>query len=114
MQRGPRNIEMQLHQAWPVCEAEEREGGVANVQVEIVGLGAAESRRSRAVQSVSGGQQRCDRAVRRDPQHGLEDRKSTRLNSSHLGISYAVFCLKKKNLQQTMNNIAPKRFNSEV
>src|SRR5438045_378272 len=28
------------------------------------------------------------------------DRKSTRLNSSHLGISYAVFCLKKK----TMNN----------
>src|SRR5437899_4151039 len=26
------------------------------------------------------------------------DRKSTRLNSSHLGISYAVFCLKKKNI----------------
>src|SRR5947199_5368130 len=26
----------------------------------------------------------------------IEDRKSTRLNSSHLGISYAVFCLKKK------------------
>src|SRR5205814_3473064 len=28
----------------------------------------------------------------------LLDRKSTRLNSSHLGISYAVFCLKKKKL----------------
>src|SRR5438045_4221019 len=29
--------------------------------------------------------------------HGFHrDRKSTRLNSSHLGISYAVFCLKKK------------------
>src|SRR5689334_23767062 len=27
----------------------------------------------------------------------LEDRKSTRLNSSHSSISYAVFCLKKKN-----------------
>src|SRR5438045_8026860 len=27
---------------------------------------------------------------------GQGDRKSTRLNSSHLGISYAVFCLKKK------------------
>src|SRR5262245_64207073 len=26
----------------------------------------------------------------------VSDRKSTRLNSSHLGISYAVFCLKKK------------------
>src|SRR3712207_6885993 len=28
--------------------------------------------------------------------HGQEDRKSTRLNSSHANISYAVFCLKKK------------------
>src|SRR5205814_5734427 len=28
--------------------------------------------------------------------HERIDRKSTRLNSSHLGISYAVFCLKKK------------------
>src|SRR5262245_62263594 len=28
------------------------------------------------------------------------DRKSTRLNSSHLGISYAVFCLKKKKNQE--------------
>src|SRR5256885_13174991 len=28
------------------------------------------------------------------------DRKSTRLNSSHLGISYAVFCLKKKKLHR--------------
>src|SRR5690625_7059707 len=27
---------------------------------------------------------------------GLADRKSTRLNSSHVAISYAVFCLKKK------------------
>src|SRR5437899_7710072 len=33
----------------------------------------------------------------RDAPEGLRrDRKSTRLNSSHLGISYAVFCLKKK------------------
>src|SRR6266850_5468734 len=31
-----------------------------------------------------------------DPGHFVEDRKSTRLNSSHLVISYAVFCLKKK------------------
>src|SRR5256885_13024157 len=29
--------------------------------------------------------------------HEDQDRKSTRLNSSHLVISYAVFCLKKKN-----------------
>src|SRR5438067_13426251 len=29
--------------------------------------------------------------------HLIRDRKSTRLNSSHVSISYAVFCLKKKN-----------------
>src|SRR3712207_8662279 len=35
-----------------------------------------------------------------DPAVGaLLDRKSTRLNSSHANISYAVFCLKKKNLR---------------
>src|SRR3712207_6917101 len=30
------------------------------------------------------------------PAQGVRDRKSTRLNSSHANISYAVFCLKKK------------------
>src|SRR3712207_7012095 len=32
----------------------------------------------------------------REASHRGEDRKSTRLNSSHANISYAVFCLKKK------------------
>src|SRR5947209_15913943 len=32
------------------------------------------------------------------------DRKSTRLNSSHANISYAVFCLKKKNITTTPGN----------
>src|SRR5262245_62525318 len=32
----------------------------------------------------------------------IADRKSTRLNSSHLGISYAVFCLKKKSIRRYM------------
>src|SRR5256885_8492633 len=40
--------------------------------------------------------------------HAGEDRKSTRLNSSHLVISYAVFCLKKKtNINQTLFDSAP-------
>src|SRR5205814_9926968 len=35
--------------------------------------------------------------------HGIDqDRKSTRLNSSHLGISYAVFCLKKKKIKDQL------------
>src|SRR5258705_11730911 len=33
----------------------------------------------------------------------LLDRKSTRLNSSHLGISYAVFCLKKKRKRHVLS-----------
>src|SRR3712207_6886213 len=42
----------------------------------------------------------------------VEDRKSTRLNSSHANISYAVFCLKKKkqhrNIQQARREITEK------
>src|SRR5438034_5989709 len=36
---------------------------------------------------------------------GSQDRKSTRLNSSHTVISYAVFCLKKKTKQKLLRNI---------
>src|SRR2546430_12369909 len=35
------------------------------------------------------------------------DRKSTRLNSSHSQISYAVFCLKKKNTQRCQRGMLP-------
>src|SRR5256885_8996173 len=38
------------------------------------------------------------------------DRKSTRLNSSHLVISYAVFCLKKKKKDEASRRDARKRF----
>src|SRR3712207_7181187 len=37
--------------------------------------------------------------------HDLPDRKSTRLNSSHANISYAVFCLKKKKKNTKHSNI---------
>src|SRR3712207_8917266 len=37
-----------------------------------------------------------------DHRAGGRDRKSTRLNSSHANISYAVFCLKKKNTKTTI------------
>src|SRR5436190_16776107 len=42
------------------------------------------------------------------PQH-VEDRKSTRLNSSHTVTSYAVFCLKKKKFI-TSHNTLPTRY----
>src|SRR2546430_11666565 len=37
-----------------------------------------------------------------------QDRKSTRLNSSHSQISYAVFCLKKKKINYTTTDIQPR------
>src|SRR2546426_8453479 len=40
--------------------------------------------------------------------HGERDRKSTRLNSSHLVISYAVFCLKKKKDNKLYHNMENK------
>src|SRR5258708_11101260 len=50
--------------------------------------------RSRRVGRAGAG--RFRRAPRRDLERDVLDRKSTRLNSSHQIISYAVFCLKKK------------------
>src|SRR6266480_6185910 len=38
-----------------------------------------------------------------------QDRKSTRLNSSHMSISYAVFCLKKKKKKKKKYNITKKK-----
>src|SRR6266498_5216081 len=41
---------------------------------------------------------RCGQPPADGASYGTSDRKSTRLNSSHVRISYAVFCLKKKNI----------------
>src|ERR1035438_4828686 len=59
------------------------------VEIPVGGRSAGRSGGGKRKQHRSVGQQGAVLA--------LADRKSTRLNSSHLGISYAVFCLKKKN-----------------
>src|SRR3712207_7630869 len=64
--------------------------GVLAGQAEVLDGGDGHAGQVERVQLVVG-----QRAV-------LQDRKSTRLNSSHANISYAVFCLKKKN-----TNISP-------
>src|SRR5438477_9005626 len=52
---------------------------------------------------------RAHRHARREP-----DRKSTRLNSSHMSISYAVFCLKKKkNTKNQINILIPFTLNHQ-
>src|SRR5215469_17052581 len=45
------------------------------------------------------------------PRAAGSDRKSTRLNSSHVEISYAVFCLKKKKKKNTISSIEKKKQN---
>src|ERR1035441_10745217 len=59
------------------------------VAIDLAGDAATGSFRS-SMQTLAG---KTDLAIAAT---GGIDRKSTRLNSSHLGISYAVFCLKKK------------------
>src|SRR5687768_17716244 len=47
-------------------------------------------------------------------EHRAEDRKSTRLNSSHGYISYAVFCLKKKNPELRRQNSRIQRYSDQL
>src|SRR5690554_7194491 len=54
-----------------------------------------------------------------DREHGLDhhrsqDRKSTRLNSSHVRISYAVFCLKKKTQIQFQHPTTPRARSTDL
>src|SRR5947199_2750040 len=65
------------------------------------------------VQGVDAEHNLIEGALRDEPdEEGVEgvevgDRKSTRLNSSHLGISYAVFCLKKKKKKEKYKKDIP-------
>src|SRR6266567_8378772 len=59
-------------------------------------------RSRRRGRGVRGGRNGCRADGYRRPRQ--QDRKSTRLNSSHSQISYAVFCLKKKKKKKTSNN----------
>src|SRR5207245_11206490 len=90
---------LSLHDALPICRGRgnARAGGRA-------GLGGLPPRRHAA------GGRPHDRAWRSRRCRGgtprrTGDRKSTRLNSSHGSISYAVFCLKKKNKTTRRSNL---------
>src|SRR5439155_25751236 len=63
---------------------------------------ARDADRAHGAGDVDARRERPERSARRALQHRLvvRDRKSTRLNSSHVAISYAVFCLKKKRLKK--------------
>src|SRR5690606_41398274 len=90
-----------LHDALPIspCTSPER-AGVDPAGLQVVGVLAASVvvERSAHTQKRLGDQGLGHREVNLEANMLLvdADRKSTRLNSSHVKISYAVFCLKKK------------------
>src|SRR2546427_7846540 len=84
---------LSLHDALPIFQRLKRDDRLASNPK--VGLRLAELLRA-ALDRYERARAARSSSARRRPTLGL-DRKSTRLNSSHSQISYAVFCLKKKN-----------------
>src|SRR5688572_31882733 len=78
---------LSLHDALPILDAADRTIDAALGMDVVLALALAPDRVRRTL----------DLADRASDTFVGEDRKSTRLNSSHSQISYAVFCLKKKN-----------------
>src|SRR5207245_4235267 len=84
---------LSLHDALPICAR------VALRGEEVDAVVVLDERRVRARPeqgSVAGERELVLPPARAVDDDGVQDRKSTRLNSSHGSISYAVFCLKKK------------------
>src|SRR2546430_12510907 len=69
--------------------------GVASMGPKPPALLRAQRRRASPMSSRNGAEMPCKKRMVSIPRR-ITDRKSTRLNSSHSQISYAVFCLKKK------------------
>src|SRR3712207_8658747 len=78
IRRPPRSTLFPYHDALPICDR----GAILGRRPDVRRVGA------RGPEQPEPQLGTCRRAL---------DRKSTRLNSSHANISYAVFCLKKKN-----------------
>src|SRR5207249_12309467 len=89
---------LSLHDALPICEEPGQAWVCQVVVLAVVGVATPLG------EVAADGQ--IQRAVRLHPPLPVEtegvDRKSTRLNSSHVSISYAVFCLKKKTTTSTL------------
>src|SRR5207253_11151917 len=88
LRRPPRSTLFPYTTLFRSLDAVPRLGGIDPKRLELAGhLRAAQHVEDRGAICAAG---------RRHELFGAEDRKSTRLNSSHVAISYAVFCLKKK------------------
>src|SRR5690606_41772727 len=83
---------LSLHDALPICQIHRRQAVEADIARCEKAQGRADAQR---VGPSPSERERDHRALALEHQR-RRDRKSTRLNSSHVKISYAVFCLKKK------------------
>src|SRR5690606_42148280 len=96
----PEPYTLSLHDALPIstevphrAQVLDQEGALSTHERATARRGQARSRGAPRSESHGTGARRRGIA---EPQRRDADRKSTRLNSSHVKISYAVFCLKKK------------------
>src|SRR5262245_66549578 len=95
----PRRVEYDLtHEADVIrLYADAQPDIVVHLAAVVGGIGANRSQPGRFFyENLHMGTMMMEHARVRGVKKFVGDRKSTRLNSSHLGISYAVFCLKKK------------------
>src|SRR5207253_6924519 len=89
---------LSLHDALPILPCEENQHEITRMCSTVL---VGNRSNACAGQSCPRRDEACHRGYqkRAGPEHwhcDTKDRKSTRLNSSHVAISYAVFCLKKK------------------
>src|SRR5437868_13080813 len=87
---------LSLHDALPILQRIEQETGGLNADVgklRVEKWKVDSSTKHQASENIGSIQRNVTAAL---PALIAADRKSTRLNSSHVSISYAVFCLKKK------------------
>src|SRR5437867_8170995 len=96
MIRRPPRSTLSLHDALPIFEQALESGRVGNRDCDYA---VAFTRRGGKFES--GRDEGLDIQLQAAQIAEVEDRKSTRLNSSHRTISYAVFCLKKKKKNKT-------------
>src|ERR1039458_10540779 len=80
------------------------------VWVDLMRKISPEVKLQRAIEYTAMVRKLCEAGIRQ----AYPDRKSTRLNSSHLGISYAVFCLKKQKHTQNPQIDQSKRSSLDV
>src|SRR5207249_11987164 len=98
----PQTYTLSLHDALPISSQSRAPG--ANTLASAPSMSSfRRSHRSAPERSMISPTVNAEKIPSPGPSAGSQrkDRKSTRLNSSHVSISYAVFCLKKKNIHKT-------------